>query len=229
MDDPSQQSGGKGSGVDLEEVWRQREEEVYPALFGAVSRGIFPLSQDVFAPFGDVKVDPRWITHGVFEFAPTDERPSWLYVTSGYFNPWEDAPEDIAADGPSGAGVEFILETDRQGDWAIRCLQKLLAYELCMASGQVGSGTPLGLNDRIPLGGPITGEAGHTIEAVMIVMPTNVSEGFDLPSGDVMLVQFAGLTDAERAHASNVGVDSLLQHLKATEFPVTVPDRASVV
>lgn len=215
--------------IDLEEVWRLREEEINPALFGFQSRGIFPLESELFAAFGDVKVDPRWFSHGVFEYAPTDARTSWLYVTSGYSNPWEDAPEDFSKDGPSGAGVEFVLETDRQGDWAIRCLQRLLAFELSMASGQIGSGAPLGLSDRIPLGGPIDGQDGHLIQAVIIVAPANVPQEFDLPSGDVILVQFAGITDAERAFASEAGPDALFQRLEVTDFPVTVPDRASVV
>jgi hypothetical protein len=46
--------------VDLEEVWRIREEEVYPKLFGSVSRGIFPLTQELFSRrFGQQDVDPR--------------------------------------------------------------------------------------------------------------------------------------------------------------------------
>ena len=34
--------------MDLEEVWRLREEEVYPKLFGPLGRGIFPLTQELF-------------------------------------------------------------------------------------------------------------------------------------------------------------------------------------
>ena len=43
--------------VDLEEVWRIREEEVYPSLFGAQSRGIFPFpSRSSTTPSGKSKL-----------------------------------------------------------------------------------------------------------------------------------------------------------------------------
>jgi hypothetical protein len=46
--------------LDLEEVWRLREEGVYPTLFGPVGRGIFPLTQELFSKrFGQRNVDPR--------------------------------------------------------------------------------------------------------------------------------------------------------------------------
>jgi hypothetical protein len=63
--------------MDLEDVWRIREEEVYPALFGPRVRGIFPLQREMFTgQFGQSKVDPRWLHYGVFEFAPTETRHS---------------------------------------------------------------------------------------------------------------------------------------------------------
>jgi hypothetical protein len=66
--------------MDLEEVWRIREEDVYPGLFGPRVRGIFPLQVEMFTgQFGQSKVDPRWLHYGVFEFAPTETRHSWLY------------------------------------------------------------------------------------------------------------------------------------------------------
>ena len=46
------------------------------------------------------------MTHGVFEFAPTDKRDSWVYVTSGYSNPWEQEPEEYDPDGDSGLETE---------------------------------------------------------------------------------------------------------------------------
>src|SRR5262245_11321978 len=79
-----------GRSVDLEEVWRIREEDVYPRLFGPLRRGIFTLTHELFSRrFGPQQIDPRWLTMGVMEFAPTAARKSWLYVTSGYSNPWD--------------------------------------------------------------------------------------------------------------------------------------------
>lgn len=46
--------------MDLEEVWRIREEEIYPALFGPRFRGIFPLQRDMFTgQFGQAELDLR--------------------------------------------------------------------------------------------------------------------------------------------------------------------------
>jgi hypothetical protein len=74
--------------VDLEGAWSLREEQIYPSLFGPVSRGMFPLTQEFLERrFGQADIDPRWLFLGVFEFAPALNRPSWLYVTSGYSNP----------------------------------------------------------------------------------------------------------------------------------------------
>jgi DNA-directed RNA polymerase specialized sigma24 family protein len=55
--------------MDLEELWRVREEDLYPALFGPRVRGIFPLQVEMFTgQFGQSKVDPRWLRYRGFEF-----------------------------------------------------------------------------------------------------------------------------------------------------------------
>lgn len=227
MDDTPEQSGRDGGGVDLEEVWRQREEDVYPRLFGPVSRGIFPLEHDDFAIFGVGDPDPRWLHHGVIEFAPTEARKSWLYVTSGYSNPWHVDPADYAPEGNSGSGVEFILETDRKGDWAIVHLRRMLVLELLLASGRIGNG-PLGLYDRIPLKEPIDWVDGHAVRNLMTVK--SAWPDFSLPSGGVMFVQLIGLTDAEIDFAKKTGAPELLKKLDvAGVMPVIVPDRACVL
>lgn len=228
MDDASEQpDGGESGRVDLEEVWRIREEEVYPRLFGPVNRGIFVLDQEVFAAFGISDPDPRWLMHGVFEFAPTATRASWLYVTSGYSNPWDDEPGDYSPTGDSGAGVEFVFETDRQGDWAVVQLRRLLALELLLAAGRIGNGS-LGLHDRIPLKAPIDGEAGHAVDTVVVARSRWPDVA--LPSGEVMFVQFVGATASEVAFAVKDGTPALLERLRAAgAAPVIVPDRAPVV
>ena len=79
-------------------------------------------------------VDPRWLTHGVFKSQPSETRKTWAYVTSGMSNPWEsEVPEEY-----SGLGVEFVMETDEEADWAIEVLQTLMAYNLLLATGQMG-------------------------------------------------------------------------------------------
>lgn len=51
--------------MDLEEVWRIREDEIYPELLGTKSRGIFTLDDGVFKQLGQDRLDPRWLTFGV--------------------------------------------------------------------------------------------------------------------------------------------------------------------
>src|SRR5262245_14809194 len=98
--------------MNLEEIWRIREEEVYPTLFGTASRGIFPLSAGLFSTrFQQREIDPLWLFVGVIEFGPIETRPYWLYVTSGHSNPWDwdDGASTDVPDQVSGAGVEFLF------------------------------------------------------------------------------------------------------------------------
>jgi hypothetical protein len=155
--------------MDLEEVWRLREERVYPTLFGPVGRGIFPLTQELFSKrFGQRDVDPRWLFLGVFEFPPTPKRSSWLYVTSGYSNPWNEESEAYDPHGESGFGVEFTFAISEQGDWAVEALQSMLAFDLLLRVGRFPNGQPLSLHDRIPLRGPVNGRPNCEIRNVIM-------------------------------------------------------------
>ncbi|NEX93207.1 suppressor of fused domain protein [Caulobacter sp. 17J65-9] len=217
--------------MDLEAVWEMRETQVYPDLFGPKSRGIFALSPQLFAErFRQGDIDPRWITHGVFEFAPTPERASWLYVTSGLSNPWEQEPEDWDPAGPSGAGVEFVLQVTRPGDWAVRMLQNMLAFELLLRAGRYPKGAPLAPDDRIPLREPLDGRPACRIRHLVVTQAEGVAPGFALPSGQVRLLGFTGLTDDELAFAQHNGSPALIERLRRAGFhPVTDPVRPSLI
>jgi hypothetical protein len=217
--------------MDLEEVWRFREEEVYPALFGRVERGIFPLTQDLFGRrFGQHDIDPRWLFLGVFEFSPTPERDSWLYVTSGYSNPWDGEPGDYGSSGESGAGVEFTFAVSEQGDWAIQTLQAMLAFDLLLGAGRFPGRDRLSLHDRIPLRAPLNGSEDCQIRNLVLVEREDGAQEFTLPSGEVILVGFTGITDSELAFAKAHGSPALLDKLRAAgAHPITSPHRASVV
>lgn len=217
--------------MNLEEVWRIREEDVYPALFGGDSRGIFVLSSELFQRrFGVAEVDPRWLFYGVFEHAPRPQRPYWLYVTSGHSNPWEQEEDAYDPEGESGAGVEFILASTEQGDWAIRCLQNLLAFDLLLGAGHFGGRGPLGEGDRIPLRSPINGVEGCEVRNVVVVRTPLLPSGFTLPSGRVEFFTFVGMTDRELDFAKESGNEALLTKLSSNGFfPVTDPRRQSVI
>ena len=217
--------------MDLENVWKLREEEVYPSLFGPVSRGIFPLTQELFANrFGQHDVDPRWLFHGVLEFAPTEERASWLYVTSGYSNPWEQEPEDYDPNGESGSGVEFTFAVSERGDWAIETLQAMLAFDILLSVGRFPNGNRLSLHDRIPLRAPLNGQPDCQLRNLVLVEREDGAQDFALPSGKVILVGFTGITDAELAFAKANGSGALVDQLRSAGFhPVTNPHRQSLI
>ena len=217
--------------MDLEEVWRIREEEIYPRLFGTTSRGIFTLDQRVFAEqFGQRDVDPRWLFYGVIEFAPTDSRSSWVYVTSGYSNPWDEEPEQYDPRAASGAGVEFLFMSTESGDWAIRTLQKMLAFDLLLSAGRFPNGKPLNVGDRVPLRAPIDGDEACVIRNLIVVQPEGVVGEFKLPSGKVEFASFTGATDAEIAFAKANTSATLIDRLRgAGHHPVTDRRRKSLI
>lgn len=217
--------------MDLEEVWRIREEEVYPGLFGEQMRGIFPLSFDLFTErFSQTDVDPRWLHYGVFEFAPTRQRPSWLYVTSGHSNPWEQEPEEYDPGGESGVGAEFTFATTEAGDWAIRALQCMLAFDLLLGAGRFPGREFLSLHDRIPLRAPLNGEPECILRNLVMTEAEGIEGEFQLPSGKVILTGFTAISDAELAVAKQSSSADLIDQLRTAGFhPVNDPHRRSLV
>ena len=216
--------------MDLEEVWRLREEEIYPKLFGPVGRGIFPLTQELFGNrFGQRDIDPRWLCLGVFEFPPTADRNSWIYVTSGYSNPWEVEPEAYDPAGESGSGLEFTFAVSEQGDWAIETLQAMLAFDLLLGAGRFPGREQLSLHDRIPLHGPVNGKPDCAIRNLVLVQREDGLQHLSLPSGQVILVGFTGVTTSELDFAKSNGSIALIDRLREAGYhPITNPNRQSL-
>nr|WP_294545538.1 suppressor of fused domain protein [uncultured Rhodopila sp.] len=170
--------------MDLEEVWRIREEEIYPKLFGVTGKGIYTLSQALFAErFKQTDVDPRWLFLGIFEFAPTGSRPFRIYATSGRSNPWEAVFDGTEADGPSGSGTEFLLAASSPGEWAIVTLLSLLAFDLLPDAGRYPGKAALNSGDRIPLRASINGNDDCCIRNLIVTHADDLWPGFILPSG----------------------------------------------
>jgi len=124
----------------------------------------------------------------VFEFAPSSHRDSWLYVTSGYSNPWEQDPEDYDPEGESGSGVEFTFSVSERGNWVIETLQAMLAFDLLLGAGRFPGGQRFSLHDRIPLRAPLNGNADCRIRNLVLVEREDGPQEFSLPSGEVILV-----------------------------------------
>lgn len=204
----------------LEDAWEEREEVVYPEVFGDTGPGIYPLSNDVFEQLDAQSVDPRWLTHGVFQSPPNDTRNTWVYVTSGMSNPWEsDEPQDY-----SGFGVEFVLETEQASTWAINVLHTLMAYNLMLASGQMGEPGLLDYGDRIPFA------LSDDIAAMVIAPPFQLPENIDIKSGRVDFLQIVGVTEAELTYAQETSSEALIEMLiEETGGLITAKQRKSVV
>jgi hypothetical protein len=217
--------------MDLEEVWRFREEVVYPQFFGGQQRGIFVLTGELFTKrFGRREYDPRWLAHGVIEFGPTEERPFWLYVTSAYSNPWEQTPEDYDPTGPSGSGVEFLFATTEQAGWAIAYLSNMLAFDILLSVGHFEGRGPFEEFDTIPLRSPINGKEPCLIRNAIVSRPESLPMEFVLPSGRVEFLTFTGVTDNEIAFAKENSSEALIDRLRAAGFyPVTDPRRSSIL
>lgn len=216
--------------MDLEEVWRIREEEVYPALFGPTSRGTFPLRMEMFTgQFGQTEVDPRWLHYGVIEFAPTASRRSWLYVTSGHSNPWEQSPEEYDPYSESGAGVEFTFATSEPGDWAIMALQSVLTLDILLSVGRFPGKESLSLHDRIPLRAPVNGDPTCVLRNLVLTKPEGIGSEFQLPSGKVLLVALTAISDDELKFAKETSSAALIDRLRVAGFhPTTDPQRRSI-
>lgn len=215
----------------LEEVWRIREEEVFPTLFGRQARGIFPLQLELFTgQFGQSEVDPRWLHYGVFEFAPTASRRSWLYVTSGHSNPWEQSSVDYDLNGESGFGVEFTIASTESGDWAIRILQFMSAFDILLRAGRFPGKECLGLGDRVPLRAPLNGETQCVLRTLVMTEAEGIPGEIQLPSGKVLLTGFTAITDGELSEAMRTGSPALIDRLRDVGFhPVNDPRRRSII
>jgi hypothetical protein len=214
----------------LEEVWEYREEHLYPLFFGTARRGIFPLPIELFTKtFGQSNVDPRWLHLGVFEFAPTGARKSWLYVTSGGSTPWESDPSEYNADEYSWLGVEFVIEAEGQAEWPIHALQRLLAYHILVCHRRYGDVSPLDYGHRVPAGGAVDGGADSALRFFALAKPSHYPVSGQLASGKFDFLHAVGITEGERDFAKTRSTAELVAALAAQgAFPVTRPGRAQI-
>lgn len=211
----------------FEDSWTAREEKLYPALFGSLGAGIYPLDAELFRrQFHQDSIDPRWLHYGVFESPPTNARPNWLYVSSGLSNAWEAESADPA--NWSGLGCEFILQCMDQSRWGLLLLRSMVAFQILLSCGQFAGKAALAVWDRIPLKAPIDGVASK-LDWVLLAPATDFAESQQLASGRFRLLQFVGITADEADYARAEGGDKLLDLLVMHRAaPVTNPHRSSI-
>lgn len=205
----------------LETAWEQREETIYPALFGDIGQGIYTLPHNLFKDrFGYETVDPRWFHYGVFKSPPNNDRKTWLYVSSGMSNPW-----DVDYKGEySGLGIELMLETLHDQPWAIPLVHSLIAYNLMLSVGKFGDKPLLNHGARLPQ--PI----GANISHLALGSPANFPTTIETDAGKADLLQIVGLTQAEFDHAKDVGTAEVLNLLQQNNHSFAInPERESLL
>lgn len=212
----------------FERSWAVREEEVYPRLFGPHEPQIAVLTPDLFlSTFKQDSFDPRWLHSGVFEVAPTHGRSSWLYVSSGLSNAWEDDAPDPS--GPSGLGMEFVLQTPEREEWAVDRLAHVIAFQILLSCGKYQGREMLDLHDRIPLRASISAEPSD-LTWLTVGPADGLPPSFQLPSGSVDLLAVVGVTEHEATYGRQHGGGDLIEMLRQkTNYPVTDWRRKSVV
>jgi len=228
----------------FESVFAQRDERLYRQFFGKdgpQGGTIYTLNEAAFRSVGAECPDPRFLTHGVFEFAPTRSHADWLYVSSGMSNPWGQTHETANPAEYSGLGYEFVLHVPERGRWPIQLLHWLMAVQLLVATGHL-QGELLQHHDRIPLGGSLAKKDG-LLTHVLVASPAEVGLAgapaddlpnyppqFQLASGIVDLMLLVGITEREADFARTQGVEGLITLLRHRHFfPRTDPARTSVV
>ncbi|HZN39660.1 MAG TPA: suppressor of fused domain protein [Planctomycetota bacterium] len=214
----------------FEAVWSDREDRVYRSLFGDLGEGVYTAGSSVYERYKK-QPHPGWLNHGVFACPPNDDRPSWIFVTSGLSNPWNLERPGRDPSGFSGLGFELAIETPGPAGlgWAVPLLHSLMAYELLVAVGTYEGAELLEYGNRVPLNGSITPAFASAIRWLLVEQPKHYPSAFELASGRVDLFHLVGATDAEVEYARQEDQEALVQLLqKEGIYPRTDAARQSV-
>jgi hypothetical protein len=205
----------------FQSIWEHREVTLYPTLFGPESEGIFTIPYERLATAQ--LTDPRWPTCGVFRFAPTKERSTWLYISSGLSNEWfEERPDPQAV---SGFGCEFVIETPDRADWPIQRLHQIMCYQMGLCLGRYEGSDPLSIGFRVPLGSPIDFRES-ALQFLLLIEPIGFTPKLLQKSGTADLIELVGISQSERDYAQRDGNEALINWLSEnTTFPATDPNR----
>lgn len=115
------------------------------------------------------------------------------------------------------------METENEESWAIEVLQTLMAYNLLLATGQMGDFPTLDYGHRVPLA------LSESIKTMLFTHPVDFPDHFTIQSGRVDLLQVVGITSAEVAAAKQTSSEEIRQKLMSkTGGLLTSKERASV-
>jgi hypothetical protein len=215
----------------LQEIWRVREEEIYPQIFGPLPDKVLPLPiEAILGILGERPVDPRWLRYAVIEIEPNKNRPDWVYVTDALSTPWNiKESNELDPNGMSGMGFEMMLRTSQRSGWAVDILHRLMAYQIGVAY-DILKGRLFNYGDWMPLNGPISHDYPTTpVRGILMTRPLDLESQFKLPSGKVDLLQIVGITGNELAYLLQRGPDTLVGQLYDQKAaPITNPGRAAI-
>ncbi len=217
----------------FEDIWRDREERIYPALFGPLPPTVVPVPFDAFrAILGpDAAIKPEWRHYAVIEIAPNELHSDWFYITTAFSQPWKlEKPEELNKDVFSGVGFEMLLRTPERANWAVDVLHRLSAYQIGVAEGLM-KGKLFEYGDWMPLNGPIDSAVPDSkVRGIFISRPRDFMARFSLRSGQVDVLQLVGITGDEVAYLLNSApppFEELLYSQGAA--PTTDPRRDSIL
>lgn len=190
------------------------------AVFGATEPPDTVLAPD------DEEVARAWPAGGFHRYAPRGERTSWLYVTHGLSQPFEERDVHALRDDPdalSGLGLEYVVACADDAAWPLELLLGLVRQVL--------------LDDAATLLEPGRLRACHSpiggrgaLRHVLATLSPEYELDLLLPAGHCVLVHLVGVTDGEatRAQAEPDILGSLVLERVLYAFGVgglTDPDR----
>ncbi len=156
---------------------------------------------------GDPDLMDNWPAGGIYKYAPRKGRTGWHYVTHGLAQPFV-VPED-EDDEPlpgeqriSGFGIELVVSTPQECDWAPQLLLNFVRYLLFEKEATVF--LP---GDRIPCAAFVEIEAKTKVSHLLCVQSPEYESEILLPAGSCTLVHLVGTTTAEIARAKSLGPD----------------------
>ena len=206
----------------LHRGWEQRDEGIYPDLFGPAEGPPVMLTEKLFQDdFRRKNIHPFWLRHGVMTFPPTKTRPTWLYATSGMSNAFDSLVEEW-----SGLGVEFLMETHEKADWAAEALAWLMAFNLLIAIGHFDDMEAAALGGTIPMNAPLNTEADCPLTGVVALAPTDHPTEITMVTGKAELLHLVGISEGEATYIQEDGHKAFAAKLATSQHrQITEPSR----
>lgn len=213
----------------LNRVRTQREQQIYPELWGTGSQ-VFGFDEQFFQRTFQQAAEPHWLLTSVIESAPNEKHSDWVYASSGLSNPLDESADPGKGAEFSWLGVEVMFRSTQQGPWAVELVQRVAAFEILLAHERFPGRDRLAPGARIPLGAPIIPGSDSQLKWLLVVPAMDDAVSFDLESGRAEFLNVVGITEGEAKFAREQGAELLFEQLRNHgALWVTDPKRGSLV